>query len=98
MSKLNEILEDQHTEARREQGRTIVRKLYRGLRVEMTCAVNDVVIAITRDDVFPSDLEWKTICEHLPFFSEKVQPFRVQQPGRFILTGTLKPVNQVKFL
>lgn len=102
MSKLNEILEDQHAEARKDPGRTIVRRLYRGLRVEMTAFTlglnTEVRLSITRDDVFPSDQEWKTVCNHLPFWAEQQNPQRVQRGSRYILTAMLKPVNQVKFL
>jgi len=103
MSKLHDILEDQHISARADPGKTIVRRLYGGLRIEMTSFTvglnTEIRLGITRDDKYPSDQEWKTICDHLPFWSEQKNPERIlSQQGRYILTAILKPVNQIKFL
>lgn len=100
MTKLAAILEDQYATAKRQAGQTIVRKLPGGLRITMTSVLNDVVLQLTREREYPSAREWETVVKYLPFIAEKIEPRRVEQMDRFILTATLKipQIHQAKFI
>lgn len=99
-SKLHEILEDQFAEAKAKAGQKIVRRLGRGLRIEMTCVNSSVWLAITRDGNFPSLKEWETVTNHFPYQVPKIEPTpdrsgsRYSMSARFALARTV----QMKFL
>jgi len=99
-SKLHEILEDQFAEAKAKAGQKIVRRLGRGLRIEMTCVNGSVWLAVTRDDTFPSIKEWETVTSHFPYQVPKVEPTSDRSGGRFSISArfALARTMQMKFL
>lgn len=100
MSKLAQILEDQFASAKRQAGTKIVRRLAKGLRVGMNYVRGNIVLALARDDTYPSPQEWETVCKHLPFVPEKIEPTQTRSHGRYILYGELRipQTQQMKFL
>src|SRR3990172_4614260 len=74
MKKLNEILDDQYSEAKGSPGKNVIRILPRGLMVEMCCALDYVLLSIMRDRVCPSEQEWKTVYKYLPFQAAYEEP------------------------
>jgi len=99
-SKLQEILEDQLVEAKAKGGQKVVRKLGRGLRIEMTYVNGNVWLAITRDDTFPSLKEWETVTGNLPCQVPKVEPTSDHSGGRYSISArfALGRAVQMKFL
>ena len=81
--KLSEIINDQLIEARAKAGQKIIRKLGRGLRIEMTCINSNVWLAVTRDDKFPSLQEWETVKSHFPYELPKAEPTSDREGSRY---------------
>jgi len=100
MNRLHEILEDQLAEAKAKAGQKIVRKLGRGLRIELICVNSNVWLAITRDDKFPSLKEWETVTSHFPCQVPKVEPTSDQSGSRYMISArfALKRAEQMKLL
>ena len=100
MTRLQEIVEDQLVEARAKGGQKVVRKLGRGLRIEMVCINGNVYLTLTRDDKFPSIQEWETVTRSFPYEVPKVDPIPSQNGSRFTITArfALKRAEQMKFL
>lgn len=99
MSRLHEILEDQFAEAKAKAGQKIVRRLGRGLRIEMMCVKSDVHLTITRDDKYPSLKEWETVTSCFPYTVQKVQPTPGQNGSRYSMSArfALQRAEQLKF-
>jgi len=99
MNRLHEILEDQFAEAKAKAGQKVVRKLGRGLRIELVYLKSDVHLAITRDDKFPSLKEWETVMSHFPYTVQKVQPVPEQNGSRYRMSArfALQRAEQLKF-
>jgi len=100
MSRLQEIIEDQLAEARAKGGQKIVRKLGRGLRIEMVCSNANVYLTLTRDDKFPSLQEWETVTRSFPYEVPRIDPIPGQNGSRFTITARFasKRAEQMKFL
>ena len=102
-SKLQEILEDMFAEAKAKAGQKVVRKLGRGLRIEMICvnsgATSAIWLAITRDDTFPSLKEWETVTNNFPYQVPKVEPASDRSGGRYSISArfALARTVQMKF-
>lgn len=98
-SKLYEILEDQFVEAKAKAGQKVVRRLGRGLRIEMTCVNSSVWLAITRDDTFPSLKEWETVTNHFPYPVPNVEPTSDRSGSRYSISArfTVSRAVQMKF-
>ncbi len=99
MTRLQEILEDQLAEAKAKAGQKIVRRLGRGLRIEMIYLNNNVYLILTRDDKFPSIQEWKTVTNHFPALVQNVEPTTEQNGSRYSMSArfALRRVEQLKF-
>ncbi len=99
MNRLHEIIEDQFAEAKAKAGQKIIRRLGRGLRIEMTYINRDVQLAITRDDKYPSLQEWATVTSHFPCSVQKVEPTPDQNGSRYTLSArlALARAEQLKF-
>lgn len=99
-NRLQEILEDQLVEAKAKAGQKVVRKLGRGLRIELMCFKSDVHLAITRDDKFPSLKEWETVMKSFPCQVPKVEPTSDQSGSRYCISArfALERTVQMKFL
>lgn len=99
MNRLHEILEDQFVEAKAKSGQKIVRKLGRGLRIELMCVKSDVHLEITRDDKFPSLQEWAAVTNAFPYTVPKVQPTPEQKGSRYSMSArfALQRAEQLKF-
>ena len=99
MSALAQILEDQLAEAKAKAGTKIVRRLAKGLRVELMAAHNEVTITLTRDEAFPSMQEWDTIIKYFPYDTPRILPTPIQQGGRYTITGKVpsQRMAQLKF-
>ncbi len=98
--KLAQILEDQYTEAKAKPGLKIIRKLQKGLRIEMLLPTTaELRLSITRDDKFPSIQEWETVTRYLPFEVPKLEPAAKMDGPRFVITArfTTPRVMQMKF-
>ena len=87
MNKLAQILEDQLAEARAKAGSIIVRKLGKGLRIELMCVSNEIRLTLTRDDQYPSMQEWETVCKYFPFQVEKTAPIGEQKGSRYQISA-----------
>jgi len=100
MSKLSEILEDQLAEAKAKAGTIIIRKLYKGLRIEMTAISNEIRLTLTRDDQYPSMQEWDTVTKHFPYVVPKIMPNTEQKGSRFTISARFpnaRTIQQIKF-
>ena len=99
MSKLHEILEDQLAEAKAKAGQTVVRKLYKGLRIELLSTTGQIALTITRDDKFPSLEEWETVTRHFPYQVPKVIPAPEQKGSRYTISARFasQSIMQMKF-
>lgn len=99
MSKLSYILEDQLAEAKKRAGVKAVRKLYGGLRIEITVVSTDVRLTLVREDQFPSVQEWMTVLNHFPYQVPKTDPEPRQEGGRFTISARIpsERVVQGKF-
>jgi len=100
MTRLQAILEDQLTEAKRKAGIKTVRKLPNGLRIELTCISQDVQLTLTRDTVYPSEQEWQTVSKYFPYPIPKDVDIKTRQEGsRYIMTARIpsQRAMQMKF-
>src|SRR3990172_3955383 len=86
-NKLQEILEDMFAEAKAKARQKVVRKLGRGLRIEIICVNSNVWLAITRDDTFPSLKEWETVTNNFPYQVPKVEPTSDRSGGRYSISA-----------
>jgi len=68
MSKLDEVLDQMLTDARARDKVPQKRKLGSGLHVTITAYRESVTLAISRDTTYPSEQEWKTVCNHFPYY------------------------------
>ena len=99
MTRLQEILEDQLVEAKGKAGQKVIRKLGRGLRIELICVNSNVWLAITRDDKFPSLKEWETVTNSFPCQVPKVETTSDQNGSRYSISArfALERAVQLKF-
>jgi len=98
-NRLQEILEDQLVEAKAKAGQKVIRKLGRGLRIELTCVNGSVWLAITRDDKFPSLKEWEAVTNSFPSRVPTVEPTSDQSGRRYSISArfALERAVQLKF-
>lgn len=99
-AKLAQILEDQYIEAKAKAGQTVVRKLSKGLRIEILMqTTNEVRLTLTRDDTYPSPEEWKTVVRFFPFQVPNVIPNAERKGSRYLITARFasQRVMQLKF-
>jgi hypothetical protein len=99
-SRLQEILEDQFAEAKAKAGQKVVRKLNKGLRIEMSYLNNKVTLVITRDEKYPSLQEWETVLNLFPYPVPTVEPVWEQQGSRYCIFArfALERMVQMKFM
>ena len=99
-NKLSAILEDQLAEAKAKAGTIIIRKLYNGLRIEITAISNEIRLTLTRDDKYPSIQEWDTVTKYFPYTVPKIMPNIEQKGSRFTISARFpseRSIQQIKF-
>lgn len=75
-----------------------MRRLKRGLRVMMKRDRRGILVGIARDDTYPSDHEWNTILNHMPYQVPLVTPRKQHKDGRFYITARIPDDPQPRLL
>ena len=76
MSKLDDMLQQMLDEAKARDKVPQKRKLGNGLHITLTAYRESVILAISRDTTFPSEQEWKTVCNHFPYYIGVPMPIK----------------------
>jgi len=77
------------------QGKPARRRLNQGLHVSILQRPNAYTLIISRDKVYPSEQEWKTVLKHWPYHVEHIQPSRIIDSDRRMALKADIPTAQV---
>jgi len=58
------------------------RKLKNGLTIFLLAHPQGYTLVLSREDVFPSDKEWETVCKHFPYSLPDVIPVAERRFGK----------------
>lgn len=73
---LRQLLKGMLDEASRNEGTMVKRKLKENLHIALVMTKKDVQVSISRDKVYPSVSEWKTVLANFPYFVPQVEPIK----------------------
>ncbi len=97
MKNLSQLLDDMLFDASALPNRPINRKLKNGLHVSMYNDNKVITLTISREKVYPSLVEWRTILRHWPWrVNNCEEPDRTMVNFRFCLRARIKKVVEVK--
>lgn len=85
---------DQKSRELQAEGKAAGQKLEKGLRVLIKRDEIGATLAIARDNVWPSDREWKTVLESLPYCVPYITPTRKSRGLRFYLMARIPDEQQ----
>ena len=64
---LQQILSDLHDRAIKKKGEAAYARLSNNLRIDLRIRAGIVALLISRSDVYPSPVEWRTVTRHWPY-------------------------------
>lgn len=93
---LRQLLQAMLDEASRNEGTVVKRNLKKNLHLAMVMSKSDVQLSISRDTVYPSVSEWKTVLANFPYILPTVEPIQfVDSLRRYALRAKLPRREQV---
>jgi len=93
---LRQLLQSMLDEASRSEGTVVKRKLKENLHLAIVITKKDVQLSISRDKVYPSVSEWKTVLANFPYILPSVEPVKfVDSSKRFAMRAKLPRREQV---
>ena len=96
MSKLQILLDRMLEDARQHPQVPQKRKLQNGLHITVTVTANSVSISISRDETYPSENEWRAVCNHFPYYVGLPDPVKfVDSTRRYAMRANLPNRQQM---
>lgn len=73
-------------------------KLSKGLRILVKQDEHGTILAIGRDDTYPSDREWATVLQNMPYYVPQVTPIKRQRGTRHFLIARIPESQQPRLI
>ena len=94
MGKLQDLLDKLLEDAKGHDKVPQTRKLEGGLHITMTAYRESIVLAISRDETYPSEKEWETVCKNYPYYIGKPTPIKFTDNNRRFAMRAEVPTRQ----